>query len=223
MRGVRPNGSEASKMNDGMLADVVAHVGVAGLDGAVLHRVEHLQAGHDLARGEGLELEVAVGHFAHHAAHRLHAALERIETLGIAAGHAPFDLLVGLRDRGCGERRRGNAHGAGASLRRVIAWFLPDVPRCARLVGCLCCRILGRAPTAVDGNGRARGVGAIRSAQEGDEARRPILRNKAPRRLARRHEGTHRLFARQAFLAMNSANRCSIAGVGTRRDRSRCR
>ena len=34
------------------------------LDRAVLHRVEHLQAGHDLARGEHADVEPVVGHLA---------------------------------------------------------------------------------------------------------------------------------------------------------------
>ena len=35
-----------------VLADIVVRRGVAHLDRAVLHGVEHLQARHDLARGE---------------------------------------------------------------------------------------------------------------------------------------------------------------------------
>ena len=34
---------------------------MAHLDGAVLHGIEHLQAGHDLAGGEDLDLELVVG------------------------------------------------------------------------------------------------------------------------------------------------------------------
>ena len=47
------------------------------LDGAVLHGVEHLQAGHDFAGGEKLDLEFVVGglgdRLGHHARRRRRA------------------------------------------------------------------------------------------------------------------------------------------------------
>ena len=43
-----------------ILAEVVIRCRVAALDGAVLHRIGDLQAGHDLAGGEHLDLELAV-------------------------------------------------------------------------------------------------------------------------------------------------------------------
>ena len=47
-----------------VLAEVVVGRGVAHLDGAVLHGVEHLQARHDLAGGEDADLELVVGQLA---------------------------------------------------------------------------------------------------------------------------------------------------------------
>ena len=52
---------------------------MADLDGAVLHGVEHLQAGDDLARGEGLDLEFVVGGLADGLGHHLGAAMQRVE------------------------------------------------------------------------------------------------------------------------------------------------
>ena len=43
-----------------MLAEIVVRGGLAGLDGAVLNRIGHLQARNDFAGGEGANLELAV-------------------------------------------------------------------------------------------------------------------------------------------------------------------
>src|ERR671912_565993 len=50
--------------------------------------VQHLQRGHDLARREGADLELAVGQFGHAAADELLVAVQRVEALGEAAGAA---------------------------------------------------------------------------------------------------------------------------------------
>ena len=58
---------------------------MAHLDGAVLHGVEQLQAGHDLARREHLDLKLVVGRFGDRLGEDLGAAIERIERLREAA------------------------------------------------------------------------------------------------------------------------------------------
>jgi hypothetical protein len=73
------------------------------LDGSVLYGVEHLQARHDFACGERLDLEFIVGGFADRFRHHLGAAVQRIERFRPARRHAPFDLRHRLRDG-----RRGN-------------------------------------------------------------------------------------------------------------------
>ena len=88
-----------------VLAEVVVRRGVADLDGAVLHGVEHLQSRHDLAAGEGLDLKLVVGGFADHLGHHLGAAIERVERFRPAGRHAPFDFGHRLRDRRRGQRR----------------------------------------------------------------------------------------------------------------------
>ena len=72
---------------------------MADLDGAVLHGVENLQAGNDLAGGESLDLEFVVGGFADRLGHHLGAAMQRVERFRPARRHAPFDLRHRLRDR----------------------------------------------------------------------------------------------------------------------------
>ena len=108
LRVLRPNGSAVPKVKAGVLAEVVVAGGVAHLDGAVLHRVEHLQAGHDFAGREDLDLEFVVGHFGDALGEIFAAAIERIERLRPARRHAPFDLRHRLRD---GRRRNGGRGG----------------------------------------------------------------------------------------------------------------
>src|SRR5215467_6399342 len=57
LTGVEPERGGAEQRPGRILPDIVIIGRVAHLDGAVLYGVEHLQCGHDLARGEGLDLE----------------------------------------------------------------------------------------------------------------------------------------------------------------------
>jgi hypothetical protein len=82
---------------------------VTHLDGAVLHRIDHLKAGNDFTGGEHLDLEFVVGGLCHRLAQDLGTAVQRIERFRPAAGHPPFDLGRGLRNR-----RRGNGRGRDA-------------------------------------------------------------------------------------------------------------
>jgi hypothetical protein len=126
----------------GVLADVIAAVGVAAFDGGVGHRVEHLQAGHDLAGAERLELELAVGQLADDAGDRGRRPPQRVEALGVARHQSPLHDLVGLRNGGrrdgeCGERGRGRGElsaGDGhwcSSYLFVAVFLLP----CAVILG----------------------------------------------------------------------------------------
>ncbi len=95
----RPNGTDGAEGEGRVLAEVVVGRGVADLDGAVLHGVEHLQARHDFAAGEDLDLELVVGHLGDDLGDHLGAAVDRVERLRKARRHAPFDFRHRLRDR----------------------------------------------------------------------------------------------------------------------------
>src|ERR1700704_836424 len=99
---------------------------------------------------------------------------------------------------------------AGASCRRVtdigrssylfVAVFL--LP-CAVILGCrpwYRYQESAGAPAAIDRNGRAGDIPAARSAQQSDEGRDAVGFHESSGRLARGHEGFHRLLARQALL-----------------------
>ena len=79
---------------------------MAHFDGRALHGVEHLEAGHDFAGGESLDLEFVVGGFADHLRHHLGAAMQRIERFRPARRHPPFDFRHRLRNRRRCDRRR---------------------------------------------------------------------------------------------------------------------
>src|ERR1700676_4522155 len=84
---------------------------MAELDSAVLHRVEDLQCGHDLAGGKGLDLEFAVCRLGHELGNELTGAKERVERLWPAGRQPPFEGR-----RRLGNRRSGN--GCGREARR---------------------------------------------------------------------------------------------------------
>ena len=119
---VHAEGDDRAKRHRRVLADVVVHDGLAGFDGAVLHRVEHLKARDDLAGGEHLDLELVVGRLRHPLHDVFRGADQRIEALGIARGHAPFDVGLALCQRRRGARRE-NA-GDAAVLDEVSSFHL---------------------------------------------------------------------------------------------------
>jgi hypothetical protein len=84
----------------GVLAPVIVERRVAHFDGAVRDRIEHLQARHDFAGGERLDLEFVVGDIGNALAEKFAAAIKRIERLRPACGEAPLDFRIRLRDRG---------------------------------------------------------------------------------------------------------------------------
>src|SRR3974390_667854 len=75
-------------------------------DGAVLHRVEPLQARHDFTGGEKLDLEFVVGGLCDSLAHDVGAAINCVQRLRPARGHAPFQSWRGLRNCRRDNRRR---------------------------------------------------------------------------------------------------------------------
>src|SRR5262249_37641010 len=92
-----------------ILAPIIIKRCVPDLDRPILHSVEHLQAGHDLARREGLDLEFVVCDLGNTLGKIFAAAIERIERLWTACCQPPFDLRAGLRDRWCSNRGRSKA------------------------------------------------------------------------------------------------------------------
>ena len=75
-----------------VLAEIVVAGGVAHLDGAVGGGVQRLQAGHDLAGREHLDLELVVGHLGDRLGEHLRGREQRVERLREARREAPFDL-----------------------------------------------------------------------------------------------------------------------------------
>ncbi len=78
---------------------------MAHLDGAVLHGVEHLQCRNDLAAGEDLDLELAVGRFRDIFGEGLVSAIQRVERLRPARSQSPLERRHRLRNRRLGDGR----------------------------------------------------------------------------------------------------------------------
>jgi len=74
------------------------------LDGAAGDRIGGLRRADDLARREGLDLELAVRGISHELGEGLAAAEERIERFGEGGSQAPADLGLGLGNGGTGDR-----------------------------------------------------------------------------------------------------------------------
>src|SRR2546429_3428177 len=104
------------------LAPVVIERGLAHLDGAVRHGVEHLQTGHDFTGGEGLDLEFVVGDFSDALGEIFAAAVQGIERLRPACRVSPLYLRVRLRNRRCCNRSRGETD--AAHLQEITTFHL---------------------------------------------------------------------------------------------------
>ena len=89
------------------------------LDGAVLHGIEHLQAGDDFAAGEGLDLELVVGGIGNVLGHYFDSTPQGVERFWPACRQTPFELRHRLRDGGC-------CQGSGA--RRANTRDLEKIP-----------------------------------------------------------------------------------------------
>src|SRR6266542_5768635 len=94
----------------GILADVVPAIAVAAFDGSIGGRVEHLQAGHDLARREGIDCELAVAHLADELRDGRRGAPQAFDGFRKARCKAPLDR--GLLRNG-GRRQRNGRAGSG--------------------------------------------------------------------------------------------------------------
>src|SRR5450631_4172700 len=92
-----------------ILSPVIIQRGIAHLDGAVRHRVEHLQRGDDFAGGERLNLESVIGDLGDSLAEILATAVERVERLRPTGRQPPLHLGHGLCDRGRSDRAGGEA------------------------------------------------------------------------------------------------------------------
>ena len=123
----RQAGAEAERR---VLAEVEIGGRMRALDRTAGHRVQGLQAGHQLAGGERLDLELVVARLGDVPAQGLGGAEDRVERLGEAGGEAPFQLRRGLGDgrhrdgRGC-QRRRGSALQERSALQDCV---LPGRP-----------------------------------------------------------------------------------------------
>jgi hypothetical protein len=132
----RQRGAEGERR---ILAPVIIQRGVAHLDRAIRHGIEHLQARHDFAGGERLNLEFVVGDLGHAFGEILAAAVQRIERLWPTRRISPLHFRHRLRDR-----RRGNRCARGetdATCFQEITTFhaLPSVvPRPRRGTRSLC-------------------------------------------------------------------------------------
>ena len=83
---------------------------MAALDRLVLHGIDDLQAGHDLAGGEDADLELVVGEGRDALGEELARAIDRVERLGEARGQTPLHFGHRLSDgRRC--ERAGDGYG----------------------------------------------------------------------------------------------------------------
>jgi hypothetical protein len=98
---------------------------MAAFDSVLRYGVEHLSAGHDFAAGESADLKLAVGELADALAHLFCRAVDGIEALRPACGHAPAHLAGRLSD-GRGRDRAG--HHADRGLFQKRTPFHLDAP-----------------------------------------------------------------------------------------------
>ena len=103
---VQPTGNRCAERERRILADVEVGGGDAGLDRAVLDRVEHLQRRDDLAWAEQLDLELAIGQLADALGE---GGDRRPGDRGLRKTRhpAPLDLRLGVHDRGRAENDPG--------------------------------------------------------------------------------------------------------------------
>jgi hypothetical protein len=109
LTGVESERQRGSEREAGILAEVVVARGVPHLHGSVLHGVEHLQSGNDLARGEHLDLEFVVCDLGDALGHELGTAVQGVERFRPTRGQAPLNLRHGLRDGRRSDCRAGEA------------------------------------------------------------------------------------------------------------------
>ena len=104
----RNRGAEGESL---ILAEIVVRRRVAAFHRAVLDGIEHLQAADDFACREQLDVEFTPGRRGDPLTDQLGAAVQRVQTLGPACGHAPVDGGLRLRDCRCCDGAGGDAGG----------------------------------------------------------------------------------------------------------------
>jgi hypothetical protein len=95
--GVRAERDRRAEAEGRILAEIVVGRGVTDFDRAVLHGVDDRETRHDFAGGENLDLELVVGRLGDSLGHHLGRAVQRVQRLRPAAGHAPLDRRRRLR------------------------------------------------------------------------------------------------------------------------------
>jgi hypothetical protein len=100
----RHGGAEAEGL---VLADIVVRAGMADFDRTLLHGIQGLQAGNDLAAREDADVELAAGHFTQAVGQHV-GTVDGVQALREAGGQAPLD---GRQFSGNG---RGGQGGCGA-------------------------------------------------------------------------------------------------------------
>ena len=108
-----------------LLADVEIQRRLRDLDGRGADGIERLQAGDDLAGGEGLDLELVVGGLGDVFRKRLRGAEDGVERFRKTRGQAPLDLGRALRDRGSCHQRGGAGDGAAGEERTAFHGVTP--------------------------------------------------------------------------------------------------
>jgi hypothetical protein len=93
---------------------------MAALDRTVLGRIQHLQAGNDLAVGEYLDLELAAGRLIDATGEDLGRAVDRVQAFREARCQPSLDGWGTLRDGRHGDRTDGEA---GTGLLQKTASF----------------------------------------------------------------------------------------------------
>jgi hypothetical protein len=103
LAGIQAEGEAGLEAKGRVLAEIEGGQGMAGLDGAGLRCVEHLQRRHDLVGRKDLDLELPFGELADAFGHVFDAALDGVEALRPAGGEAPPDAGTGLRNGRAGD------------------------------------------------------------------------------------------------------------------------
>lgn len=108
--GRETEGQGGAEGQGGVFAELVVAGRVAALHRAVLHRFQHLQAGHEFTGGEGLDEKATSAHLAHPAADRFRPAKDRVQGVGPAGGQCSGSeqspTLRGEVGHGHGQRGR---------------------------------------------------------------------------------------------------------------------
>ena len=101
LSGIKTEWQAGTDRKCGILANIVVRCGVSHFHGAVLHGIEHLQAGHNLTGGKNANLKFIIGNFREALGKNLGGAVNRVETFRKTRGQTPLDSRLRLRNRRC--------------------------------------------------------------------------------------------------------------------------